>query len=35
MNLDERQKALLRLVQEYRDRECRRILADARKDSSC
>jgi hypothetical protein len=34
MNLDERRKALLRLVQEYRDRECRRILADARKEAA-
>lgn len=34
MNLDERRRALLRLVQDYRDQECRRILEAARHEAA-
>lgn len=34
MNLEERQKALLQLVEDYREQECRRILDAARADAA-
>ncbi|MCG6859787.1 MAG: hypothetical protein LJE70_00625 [Chromatiaceae bacterium] len=34
MNLSERQKGLLRLVKDYREQECRRILTAARKEAA-
>ena len=34
MNLQERQKGLLRLVQDYREQECRRILEAARQEAA-
>ena len=34
MNLDERQKGLLRLVEDYREQECGRILAAARQEAA-
>jgi len=34
MNLRERQEGLLRLVDEYREQECRRVLTEARKEAA-